>query len=238
MLHFPDLLRRSIFGVRWSPDGRQLAFDLFSWDYSRDKVCILNLDDGALDCVEEARYVSWLSNQREISYLSGSKHAEAIHYDFCLLGLEHQPWQPTCFPVEFSGIGRGYDWSPDGKWIAYNREGDGVYVRSAATDESRRLVEDKEVVGGLVSWSPDGRMIAYRTYPTQPKARWYILWVVDVQSGQTLVRVEDVIGAYWSFGNKALAVTGGQDHSIYLVFVPGGEVWKVPGTEGAGLIAW
>jgi Tol biopolymer transport system component len=238
-LHFPDLLLRSIYRVRWSPDGRHLVFSLFPPNrYLEDKVCVLSVAEGTWECIGEARQAAWLPDGQRISYLRGGWQEEEkeYRYDFCLLDLEHQPWQPTCFPVESSGIGSGYDWSPDGKWIAYNRKDDGVYVRSATTGESRRLVKDKEVVGGLVDWSPDGRMIAYWTESTHPQFP-YTLWVVDVQDGRTLVKVEGMIG-YWSSDNKVLAGTGGKDQPIYLVFVPGGQVWKVPGTEGFDLIAW
>lgn len=61
------------------------------------------------------------------------------------------------------GYHRHPRWSPDGKWIAYQR-GDGlrfdVFVTSATTGETRQLTNDRNIISGL-TWLPDGSGIIY-----------------------------------------------------------------------------
>src|SRR5262249_46629387 len=61
------------------------------------------------------------------------------------------------------GYHRHPRWSPDGKWIAYQR-GDGLrfdgFVTSATTGETRQLPNDRNIISGL-TWLPDGSGIIY-----------------------------------------------------------------------------
>jgi Tol biopolymer transport system component len=85
----------------------------------------------------------------------------------------------------------GYDrhprWSPDGKWIAFQR-GDGlrfdVFVTSPATGEMRQLTHDRNIINGL-AWLPDGARIIYgssrgSTIPYLPSLS---LWEVGLDDG-------------------------------------------------------
>ena len=52
---------------------------------------------------------------------------------------------------------RATSWSPDGRWIAYAAEEDGVFVVSADGGRPRRVSEEKAL---WLVWSPDGAQLA------------------------------------------------------------------------------
>ena len=75
-------------------------------------------------------------------------------------------------------------WSPDGRWIAFQR-GDGVrndiFVVPAAGGEERQLTSDRNAVRGL-AWLPDGRGIVYASSreSTLPYLPPLALWEVGL----------------------------------------------------------
>ncbi len=84
-------------------------------------------------------------------------------------------------------------WSPDGAWISYTENRDGVHsLRLAAADGSsqRTLVEAESGAALRAEWSPDGNRISYTfETPTRPAE----LLVFDVASGESaLIHSETV----------------------------------------------
>jgi len=62
-------------------------------------------------------------------------------------------------------------WSPDGKWIAFNRVTDGcpqIWLIPSDGGEARQLTNLDEGDFGPPGWSPDGRKIAFNFRPTHP----------------------------------------------------------------------
>ena len=61
------------------------------------------------------------------------------------------------------GYHRHPRWSPDGRWIAFQR-GDGlrfdIFVTSPTTGETRQLTHDRNIISGL-AWLPDSKGIIY-----------------------------------------------------------------------------
>ena len=87
-------------------------------------------------------------------------------------------------------------WSPDGAWIAYTENRDGVHsLRLAAADGSavRTLVERETGAALRPEWSPDGDRISYTfETPTRPAE----LFVLEIASGESsLVHSEIPPGA-------------------------------------------
>jgi Tol biopolymer transport system component len=84
----------------------------------------------------------------------------------------------------FLARGDDYQWSPDGRWIAFDRD-DGLYVINRDGRALRRLVEASVA---SPTWSPDGTQIAIVTF-----AAGGGLAVVDVAGGgvRQLTRGED-----------------------------------------------
>lgn len=61
------------------------------------------------------------------------------------------------------------DWSPDGKWLAYEAAGD-IWVMRADGSEQQNLTNTPEVEFGT-AWSPDGQRIAFLRDPADPTRR-------------------------------------------------------------------
>ena len=76
-------------------------------------------------------------------------------------------------------------WSPDGSWISYTANRDGVHsLRLVSADGSKsRVLVDPEVGAALrAEWSPDGSRISYTMEtPTRPAE----LFVIDLESGES-----------------------------------------------------
>jgi TolB protein len=73
-------------------------------------------------------------------------------------------------------------WSPDGRWIVYSSDYDGlpvskIFVISANGGQPIRATRDKTCYDGAPSWSPDGEWIAFESHPGGediPTALWLI----------------------------------------------------------------
>ena len=64
-------------------------------------------------------------------------------------------------PVDYGAQdGPSPAWSPDGRKIAFDRDGGGIFVMNADGSGQRRLTQ----FGRQALWSPDGRMIAFRSF--------------------------------------------------------------------------
>src|SRR6267142_2691635 len=66
-------------------------------------------------------------------------------------------------------VGRA-DWSPDGKWIAYQSDYDGdgqwdILIVSPQTGQVVNLTNTREIAEEDPTWSPDGRYLAYMVKP-------------------------------------------------------------------------
>ena len=74
-------------------------------------------------------------------------------------------------------------YSPDGKQIAFNRRGDGIFVVGATGESPRRLTS----FGSNPAWSPDGKQVVFgyeevvSPYDTRGRGA---LWTVDAAGGE------------------------------------------------------
>jgi TolB protein len=86
---------------------------------------------------------------------------------------EGEPHQLTSY------IGEHPDWSPDGRYIAFDGDfGNSIQLVSASGGTPIRIVPESIPVlrGGQPKWSPDGSRIAFKEGPN--------LWVLDVSTGR------------------------------------------------------
>jgi len=109
-----------------------------------------------------------------------------------------------------------YDWSPDGKWIAYSAvieagsqcaygcDGE-LYVESVDGSVLRRLTFGQHA--GHVKWSPDGEWLAVQVDGDEPNTRAIYLIRPDGSDERTLVTNKDGFALMdWSPDGKQLAV--------------------------------
>jgi len=129
-------------------------------------------------------------------------------------------------------------WSPDGKRIAYNLAGGGVYVKDAnGTGAEQPLLKSP---GVPLSWSPDGRQILFQG----PESKLFLLPLADGSGGQVdsdkapvpvAARVAG-IGAEISPDGKYFAFTSGESgrDEVYVEAMPPGiGKWQISIGGGA-----
>jgi len=109
-----------------------------------------------------------------------------------------------------------YDWSPDGKWIAYSAvieagsqcaygcDGE-LYVESVDGSVLRRLTFGQH--SGHVKWSPDGKWLAVQVDGAEPNTRDIRLIAPDGSAERTLITNKDSFALMgWSPDSKQIAV--------------------------------
>jgi len=191
-----------------SPDGTRLAFisekDLFSFDLfladAESGEIIRKLTSSTQDPHADAiRFIdaagSWSPDGERFAYVTfaqGDNEINVIESDDGDL-IER---------LQFDGIGaiNNVDWSPDGRFLAFNGLTGGVsdlYVYDMEADQLRQLTDDL-YADMHPTWSPDGRTIAFASdrgpetdFDELVYSRFQIA-TVDVATGN--VQVLDLLG--------------------------------------------
>jgi Tol biopolymer transport system component len=113
---------------------------------------------------------------RTLAYFARTSRGTKIF----LLDLESSPAWPRLFDSASNRFERNPVWSPDGKILAFNRDGD-IWLRDVAGGEARRLVSDEYPRGNASPvWSPDGRRIAF----TSGSSGFDQIGIVEVATGK------------------------------------------------------
>ena len=155
-----------------SPDGKKVAFTV------RGEVFAASAKDGG-DAVrvtttpEREMQVAWAPDSRMIVYVSdrgGTPHLYTYDFD------TREEQQVT------RGAGKDASpvFSPDGKWIAFTRDGRELRVLRVTDRTERRLAagyldEPPFVAERSIAWSPDGRWIAYLSGDEQSFTNAYVV---------------------------------------------------------------
>jgi Tol biopolymer transport system component len=169
---------RRVFGsaaldFAWSPDATRLA--VIAGDRSQDDppesppIFVVDLH-GAASEIARGVQVSW-SRTNWLAYRRGSG-LYVVRPDGSQKRLIAQVGQPN-----FSGP--PYAWSPDGRRIAFSRDGR-IFVTDVGGGKPRRLTSSGS---GPLTFSPDGRLIAFTWYPRALADSFISILVVKPVSG-------------------------------------------------------
>lgn len=170
-------LSGNLSGLALSPDGRKIAF------VARGEIFAASARDGGegtrvSNTPGPESHVVWLPDSRRIVYASSREGMSRIYlYDFVTraesaLTRDGNAVQPHL--------------SPDGKWLAYTRNGNELHVMELATRQDRVVARgafDRPpfVATQSVAFSPDSRFLAFLT----PGARGFTnTFVVPVEGGE------------------------------------------------------
>lgn len=94
---------------------------------------------------------------KTLAYFARTSRGTKIH----LLDLQTTPAWPRLFDSSSTRFERNPSWSPDGKMLAFTRDGD-IWLREVSGGEARRLVPEEYPRGNASPvWSPDGRKVAF-----------------------------------------------------------------------------
>ena len=176
------------------------------------------------------------------------------------------PGDPTLFSSVFTlstdgrltriaRLGRAQDprWSPDGRRIAYSRNGDEIWVSAADGTKARRVTRpSSRFQDQWPTWFPDGKRLTFHRLP-----------VLNIRDDPTLVRIPEL----WSVGvdgrqlrrvfprrDRTSAVSGTQPEvspdGRRIAFVRGSRIWttdpngtqprrlRLPAGWGVDLARW
>ncbi len=177
--------------VRWSHDGKRLAFHAWEGAPGARQVFIVKPDGSGLEAIgNDGQLVDWSSDDKQLAFQNPAG-----------------TWVENVDGTgrTFIGAGASPRWSPDGSRIAFveNRT---LVVRNLVDDSQTNLLDDSWQVQAGFDWSRDGRQIAMVAKHQGSTG----LWVVDPQSSdppRLRLRGSLMGQVAWSPDGKQLAVT-------------------------------
>lgn len=206
-------LDRDVQGMAWSPDGRQIAITLAEPEAKDHKKRSERYGEFAIDDQEFRRswlYLVTVPNERpEPNQLPcyDAKDSTAQAWP-CLTWPEAKPLVDS---VDYHVA--NFDWSPDGRFIAFTKRPDPLINSSGYSDVMKVEVATKEVtpvvarpgVDSWIAWSPDSQSLLVSSSEGDSTSYYYRnerIFIVD-RNGGPLRRIaadfdEDLYSIQWT----------------------------------------
>lgn len=127
-------------------------------------------------------------------------------------------------------------WSPDGEWIAFNRERELWIIRPDGSGARRLYGESGKRCVGEMQWSPNGRRIAFLVHECTPVFPPEAVWVINGDGSEarvvhTFERRPDHAGVFWDVDGRGIVcaqVFGDEETRLLLIDAEGiGEPYMI-----------
>ncbi len=235
--------KEGINGYEWSPDGKQIAFTQVRPEEKADKERKERYGSFSVEDQEYRMTELWLidfkPDMRSPSELPCHEKDSTQTFD-CIKWPEPKALIDS---VDFT-VG-GFQWSPDGKKIAFNHQPDPLINSFFKSDISILDVASKKITpfvsnpsgDGLIDWSPDGQSILYTSSLDNTTSNYYENTRLFIKKlGDTSSREiaqdfdEDINGIEWT--SKGIFFTAWQktERGIFLMNPQNGQTRRVINT--------
>jgi len=212
--------------VQWSPDGARFAFTAEVYPDCDGMACTAKRDEAKdADPVKARVYTSllfrhwdtWEDGKRSHIFVwPGPNGSEPVDL---MKGIDADS------PTRPFGGAEEFDWSPDGRTIAFTAKmvenpawSTDLDIYLAATDGTgvRCITEDNEAVDTTPAWSPDGRTIAYLAMARPGfEADRQTVNLHDVATGKSRILTgswdRSAGSVAWAADGRTLFVTAGEE---------------------------
>lgn len=149
--------------LRWSPDGKKLAFTMQTGGRPA-RIYVVNADGSGLRRLtgpkyEDDRNPAWSPDGQKLAYDArgdGWNEIYIVNAD----GSDERRLTAGSYSTGSSRLDGGNAWSPDGRKIAFT-DRDGRVVVVNPDGSGRRRLTRRAAASGGASWSPNGREIAF-----------------------------------------------------------------------------